>query len=124
MFINLIGFIAFGLGLIGFLNKNQTKLKVIFSLSSVLWSFHFFLLDGITASLIQLAMSARTFLSIYLPVNSKKITFIYTILSSFIFLMLMTLSWKGLMSLPPTLAAINSTFAYTRSNLTKKKAIL
>jgi len=107
---------AFLIGLSGFLIKDYKKLRLTFGISSLLWALHFFLLGGYTAASIQVAMGLRTWISIILP-QKKHLVYGFILISTFAFLGLMFFSWQGLISILPTLAAINSTIAYTRNNL-------
>ena len=119
----LIGIMAFLVGLSGFLIKDYKKLRLTFGIGSLLWALHFFLLSGFTAATIQVAMGLRTWISILLH-HKKHLVYGYILISTFVFLLLMFFSWQGPMSILPTLAAINSTIAYTRSSLTMRLMFL
>lgn len=119
----LIGIIAFLVGLSGFLIKDYKKLRLTFGIGSILWALHFFLLGGYTAATIQVAMGLRTWISILLH-HKKDLVFSYILISTFVFLLLMFFSWQGPISILPALAAINSTIAYTRNNLTMRLLFL
>ena len=111
----LVGWIAFIFGLSGYLIKNKRQLSLVFGAVSFIWALHFYLLGGVTASFIQVGMGIRTWFSISLYQN-KQLETVYIITTSVVFLLLMSFTWQGVLSTIPTIAAINSTIAYTRDN--------
>ena len=112
---NLVSLAAAILGLSAHLHKNQASLKLQIGLSSQVWALYFLLLDLPTAQYIQIATGLRTWISIYVGKNpALKIP--YFIIAVTGLFMAMILTWEGILSILPTLAAINSTIAYLFDN--------
>jgi Bacterial inner membrane protein len=116
LFLQPIGIAAALIGLSAYLHKNQRSLKIQMGIASQVWAIYFLDLDLITASLVQVILGLRTWASICID-SHPKLKKPYIAIASFCFLVAMIVTWDGLRSLLPTWAAINSTYAYTLSNL-------
>ena len=118
-----IACIAAILGLSAFLHRNPMLLKAQMGFASQIWAAYFLLLDLTTAELVQIGMGLRTWISIYVNKNPR-LAMPYLVLVNISFFMAMLLTWRGVVSLLPTLAAINSTIAYLFKNKTMRLMFL
>jgi hypothetical protein len=118
-----IAIIAAILGLSAYLHQNQTILKLQMGFASQVWAVYFFLLGLTTAQLVQVGTGLRTWLSIIVANNPRlKIPYLLLVITGFCMAMLLT--WRGAVSLLPTLGAINSTIAYLFKNKTMRLMFL
>jgi hypothetical protein len=118
-----IAVIAATLGIVAYFLQNQTALKLLMGLASQVWSVYFFLLGLTTAQFVQMGTGLRTWISIYVNKYPKlKIPYLALVIAGFCMAMLFT--WRGAVSLLPTLGAINSTVAYLFQNKTMRLMFL
>ncbi|WP_410685733.1 YgjV family protein [Avibacterium paragallinarum] len=74
----LLGILAFILGVISFYQKNDKKLKIVMLIQNITYMSHFILLGANVAALSSLLSTLRTATSIY--VSSKYIAFFFVLL--------------------------------------------
>ncbi|MFU2089425.1 YgjV family protein [Avibacterium avium] len=74
----LLGILAFILGVICFYQKNDKKLKIVMLIQNIIYMSHFILLGANVAALSSLLSTLRTATSIY--VSSKYIAFFFVLL--------------------------------------------
>jgi Bacterial inner membrane protein len=118
-----IACLAAVLGLSAYFHRSPTLLKVQMGFASQIWAIYFLMLELTTAELIQTGTGLRTWVSIYVNKNPRFVI-PYLVFVNIGYCMVMLLTWRGAVSLLPTLAAINSTIAYLFKNKTMRLMFL
>lgn len=120
-----IGFIALVIGLSSFFQHNMVKFKLLAGISSIMWSISYYLLNGITSSIILLTIAARQIVSINTPKwNQSQIKLVCGFFIS-ITVIFTIITWHGYLSLLPLIASLIATIAYFYSDpITLRKRLL
>ncbi len=115
----IIGFIAFTLGLIATLNKCDKKMKNIHWISLIFWVIHYFLIWLYTAVAADFIWALRNFLSVKYKWNIKVIISIIIL-----YLISLIITYKDLYSLLPIISWILVTFAFFKLEWIKMRLVL
>lgn len=121
----IVGFLGLVIGLSSFFQHNMVKFKLLAGVSSILWSISYYLLNGITSSIILLTIAARQIVSINTPKWNK--TQIKLVCGFFVSITIAftIITWHGLISLLPLIASLIATIAYFYSDpITLRKRLL
>lgn len=106
VFIQFIGFIAFGLGVTALLNHDDKKLKILMTAQCLTLSIHFLLLGAEAAAAATLIAGIRNIVSIYTRIKSLAILFITT------YIVMGYLRYEEWVDLLPTIGCILSTIGF------------
>lgn len=122
----LIGFFAFLFTLLGFMQKNDTTLKRLLAVGSLLWTIHYYLLGAETAALITIIISIRQFLAsiVDIQTKSKMKNFLFSIFMG-ANIIILYYTWQGYISILPFLASTIATIGmFFVSGIALRKTIL
>ncbi len=123
IFIQTIGFIGLGSFLISYQTKSNTTLIVVQTIGNVLFGIQYFLLGGISGSLVTIVIAARNILAV---AGRDKIWIRWNgwiILFSTIGVLITVYTWNGFISLLPLVAIIGGTKGYLSNNAQKIRKV-
>lgn len=107
----IIGIIAFSITALGFLQKDEKKLKTLLTISGFFWMANFWFLGAMTPFVITLVNTIRQFISRIYHDSSEKFRTNLTYLFVVINVVMGIISWQNWISFFPTFAAVMATIS-------------
>lgn len=104
MLVQIIGFIGFFFLGLGNLQKNRKKIIIFQMISSMFLSVHYFLLNAITASILNLIGITRGF--VFYNKNNTKKYYVYLFMYILLYVVIGIITYDNIFSLLPVLAYI------------------
>lgn len=109
----MMGFFAIILGFVASYSKGDKSLKRFSLVGSVLWCFHFFLLQLMTEFFAVLLVGIRLlFIEIVINKSSNKDKYIFFVMFSGLHVLFMVLTWRDYVSIISTVSCVVATYAF------------